>query len=140
MICWKPGEIYEKDVKIKLYKNTRQKNQMSGLLLGYHTIRKLRTPIILEKQYHIYKLIFRSIFLISVCVEVPSQAPSPVSCLSPDSTPRKPAKNDPSPEMLMTTPKGYLNSTLENKHMVFRSFFPVPLWGTGKPSSSVGIL
>lgn len=50
MICWKPGEIYEKDVKVKFYKNTKQKDQISGLLLGYHTIKKLRTSIILEKH------------------------------------------------------------------------------------------
>lgn len=35
-------ENQEKYMKkmLKFYKNTKQKNEMSGLLLGYHTIKK----------------------------------------------------------------------------------------------------
>ena len=61
-----------------------------------------------------------------VWVEVPSQAPSPRSCFSPDSTPEKARQMmTPSPKMLKTTPTGYLNCPPENKLMVFWSSFPI---------------
>ena len=47
--------------------------------------------------------------------------------------------DDHSPGILKTTPTGYLNCSPENKHVVFQSFLPFPLWGTGNSSRSIGI-
>lgn len=53
---------------LKFYKNTKQKMKC---LVYYWVIIQLKNKNphhIRKTQYHIYKLIFRSIFLVSVCV------------------------------------------------------------------------